>query len=97
MKNASVLSLAATVAIFALIQAKRTSALTQIIHPPVNDSDEPTPLYFSLIQSFSSQYVSAHSVVGLELALDFTNADETLLPGYSLHYVFTDAPISLLF
>ena len=98
MKSTRVLSPAAIVAVFALLQlvlrAKRASALTDIIHPPVNASDSRTPLYFALIQSFSGQYVSAHSVVGLELALDLINANETLLPRYSLHYVFTDAPVS---
>lgn len=63
-------------------------------YPPLNSSDSRTPLYFSLIQSFSGQYISAYSLPGLQMALDFINEDETLLPGYSLHFIFTDAPVS---
>ena len=86
-------------AVLVLLAPMRAGAVTspvfkEIIHPPVNASDGRTPLYFSLIQSFSGQYISAYSLVGLELALDIINDDPTLLPGYSLHYVFTDAPVS---
>lgn len=71
--------------------------LEEIRYPPVNDSDGRTPLYFSLIQSLTEgQYVSGPSMVGLQLALDLINADETLLPGYSLHYVLTDASCTLI-
>ena len=66
----------------------------EFVYPPVNEGDGRVPLYFSLIQSFSGQYVSANSITGLELALDQVNEDSRLLPGYSLHYVFTDAPVS---
>ena len=66
----------------------------EFVYPPVNESDGRVPLYFSLIQSFSGQYVSANSITGLELALDQVNEDSRLLPDYSLHYVFTDAPVS---
>ena len=71
--------------------------LEEIRYPPVNASDGRTPLYFSLIQSLTEgQYVSGPSMVGLQLALDLINADETLLPGYSLHYVLTDASVSYI-
>ena len=70
--------------------------LDEIRYPSVNASDGRKPLYFSLIQSLSkgSQYVSVYSLVGLEFALDLINADESFLPGYSLHYVLTDASVS---
>lgn len=68
----------------------------ELPYPPINASDGRTPLYFSLIQSFSGQYISALSLPGLQLALDLVNDDESLLPGYSLHYVFTDAPVSAI-
>ena len=69
--------------------------LEEIRYPPLNESDGRTPLYFGLIQSLvDGQYVSGPSMPGLELALDLINADETLLPGYSLHYVLTDAQVS---
>jgi gamma-aminobutyric acid type B receptor len=60
-------------------------------YPPENN-DSRVPLYFSLIQSFSGQYISSYSLPGLQLALDLINEDETLLPGYSLHFVITDTP-----
>ena len=68
----------------------------ELPYPPINTSDSRTPLYFSLIQSFSGQYISALSLPGLQLALDLINDDDSLLPGYSLHYVFTDAPVSAI-
>ena len=94
MKNTRVLCLAAIVAVFAVSQVKHASPLREITYPPVNESDGRTPLYFALIQSFG-QYISIYSMVGLEVALDFINADETLLPGYSLHYVYTDVLVSV--
>jgi hypothetical protein len=62
---------------------------------PPEDSDSRVPLYFSLIQSFSGQYISSYSLPGLQLALDLINEDETLLPGYSLHFVITDTEVRL--
>ena len=83
------------IAIISLIAlGKEASSISEVIYPQVNDSDGRTPLYFSLIQSFSGQYISAYSLVGLQLALDLINNDSSLLPGNSLHYVFTDAPVS---
>ena len=71
--------------------------LMDVTYPPVeNGPDARTPLYFSLIQSFSGQYISGYSLPGLHMALDFINQDGTLLPGYSLHYVFTDAEVKPL-
>ena len=91
MKSLRALFLAATVVVFALLLVKRSFSLAEIIHPPVNANDSRTPLYFSLIQASSGQSITVNSMVGLEVALDFINADPTLLPGYSLHYVFIDA------
>ena len=84
----------AIVIISLIALGKEASSISEVIYPHVNDSDGRTPLYFSLIQSFSGQYISAYSLVGLQLALDLINNDSSLLPGYSLHYVFTDAPVS---
>lgn len=63
-------------------------------YPEIDESDSRTPLYFSLIQSFSGQYISSFSLPGLQLALDLINEDESLLPGYVLRYVLTDAEVS---
>ena len=70
------------------------SSLVDVIYPPVVNGSGRTPLYFSLIQSFSGQYISAYSLPGLEMALDFINGDDTLLPGYSLHFVLTEAAVN---
>ena len=64
----------------------------EITYP--NVTDDRTPLYFSLIQSSSGQYISYYSMPGLQLALDLINNDSSLLPGYSLHFVHTDTPVS---
>ena len=53
-------------------------------------ADDKTSLYFSLIQSLSG----LDSVTGLQLALDQINGDPSFLPGYRLHYVLSDAPVS---
>jgi gamma-aminobutyric acid type B receptor len=81
------------VSLLSLLSSNAASpGLVDVIYPPVeNGPDARTPLYFSLIQSFSGQYVSVYSLPGLHMALDFINQDNTLLRGYSLHYVFTDA------
>ncbi|CAI8023404.1 Gamma-aminobutyric acid type B receptor subunit 1 [Geodia barretti] len=81
------------VSLLSLLSSNAASpGLVDVIYPPVeNGPDARTPLYFSLIQSFSGQYISVYSLPGLHMALDFINQDNTLLPGYSLHYVFTDA------
>ena len=78
------------------LRVEHSVSLDEIRYPSVNASDGRKPLYFSLIQSLSndSQYVSVYSLVGLEFALDLINADENFLPGYSLHYVLTDASVS---
>ena len=85
------------VSLLSLLASNAASpGLVDVIYPPVeNGPDARTPLYFSLIQSFSGQYISVYSLPGLHMALDFINQDNTLLPGYSLHYVFTDAAVRL--
>ena len=67
--------------------------LEQPYPPPFNDSR--VPLYFSLIQSFSGQYISSYSLPGLQLALDLINDDPEVLPGYSLHFVLIDTLVSM--
>ena len=56
-----------------------------------------TPLYFGLIQSLGgplSLYDGSGSVAGVKVALDRINDDPTILPGYTLHYTFTDSMVS---
>ena len=75
-------------------QRVRLATAAYDVEQPYPQRDSRVPLYFSLIQSFSGQYISAYSLPGLQLALDLINNDTTLLPGYSLHFIFTDAPVS---
>ena len=96
MKTFCVSAIAICIISLISLGVKETSSISEVIYPQVNDSDGRTPLYFSLIQSFSSgPYISAYSMPGLQLALDLINNDSSLLPGYSLHYVFTDTPVSI--
>ena len=54
-----------------------------------------TPLYFGLIQSFStSQLDGSGTVAGVNVALDQINSNCSLLPGYSLHYTVADSQVS---
>lgn len=53
------------------------------------------PLYFTLIQSLGGQYNASGSVAGVKVALDRINNDSTLLPGYTLHYTFSDSQVNL--
>lgn len=49
-----------------------------------------TSLYFGLLQSFGGTYDSSGSIPGVEVALDRINEEQTLLPGYTLHYILRD-------
>ena len=56
-----------------------------------------TPLHFALIQSLGgplSQLDGSGAVAGVKVALDRINNENTLLPGYTLHYTFTDSKVS---
>ena len=58
-----------------------------------------TPLYFALIQSLggsNSQFDGSGSVAGVKVALDRINNDSSILPGYTLHYTFTDSMVIYL-
>lgn len=64
---------------------------------PQEVKDEKIPLYVGLIQSYDpeidKQLNGVGTVVGTEIALDHINADETMLPGYRLHYNFINSPV----
>ena len=53
-----------------------------------------TPLHFALVQSLGGQFDGSGNVAGVKVALDRINNDTTLLPGYTLHYTFTDSKVS---
>ena len=52
------------------------------------------PLHFALIQGLGEQFEASGSVAGVKVALDRINNDSSLLPGYTLHYTFTDSKVS---
>jgi hypothetical protein len=57
-----------------------------------------TPLHFALIQSLGgpdSQLDGSGVVAGVKVALDSINDDSDLLPGYTLHYTFTNSKVNL--
>ena len=72
-------------------------ATTSHVYPPdsilTNYSDERTPLYFGLMQSFGGDYDGSGSLAGVHVALDLINRDASLLPGYRLHYTFMDSQV----
>ena len=62
--------------------------------------EDVTPLYVGLIQSYDptardEQLGSVGTVVGTEIALDHINANESMLPGYRIHYNFINSQVSL--
>lgn len=61
---------------------------------PAQPKPNTTSLHFGLLQSFGGTYDSSGSIPGIELALDNINKDETLLAGYTLHYVLRDSYVS---
>ena len=77
----------------------------ELIYPaqysrPNNNSNDIIPLYIGLIQSYDPKMKDAQLdtiglVVGTEIALDHINANESILPGYRLHYNFASAMVSL--
>ena len=57
-----------------------------------------TPLYFGLIQSFStSQIDGSGTILGVNIALDRINSNCFVLPGYSLHYTVADSQVSIIY
>ena len=55
-----------------------------------------TPLHFALIQSLGGQYDGSGAVAGVKVALDTINNNDSILPGYSLHYTFADSQVCTL-
>lgn len=65
--------------------------------PKIPDPWGRVPLYFALIQSLGgngSQLDGSGVVAGVKIALDRINNDTTMLPGYTLHYTFTNSKVS---
>ena len=72
------------------------------VYPDPQDSNVlkgRVPLHFGLMQSLGgplSQFDGSGSIAGVKVALDRINDDESLLPGYTLHYTFTDSKVQFI-
>ena len=74
------------------------------VYPPIDTaqnqlscipSDNVTcPLYVAVTMSFGGEYLSSGVIASIQYALDQINNDDSLLPGYSLHYTLTDSRVS---
>ena len=62
-------------------------------YPDPSDHKESTSLYFGLMMSLGGTYSSSGGVIGVQVALDEINNDDSLLPGYTLHYTLTDSKV----
>ena len=51
------------------------------------------PLHFAFIQSQSREFNSSGSVAGVKVALDRINNDNSLLPGYTLHFTYANSEV----
>ena len=63
------------------------------VYPPVNETDDRTPLYIATTLSFGGSYRSVGALPGVQIALDYINSNRSLLPGYTLHYTLTDSQV----
>ena len=66
------------------------------IYPKLADvslKNESFPLYFGLMLSLNGDDQSSGALAGVQAALDEINSRDDLLPGYSLHYTFTDSKV----
>lgn len=65
------------------------------VYPPVNETDERTPLYFALMMSFGGAYTTVGAVPAVQIALDYINSHPSILPEYTLHYTLTDSLVNV--
>ena len=64
------------------------------LYPTRSGSDiNTTHLYFGLMMSFGGDLVSSGAIPGVQVALDDINSNDSMLPGYTLHYTLTDSQV----
>ena len=99
------------IAILSLLLSVSAHGVQSLSYDPAADYDEvypdPTdegvlkgrvPLHFALILSLGGQYSqfdSAGSVAGMKVALNSINNDNSLLPGYTLHYTASHSKVTI--
>ena len=59
------------------------------------DGERRCPLYFTYMSSLSGGFASGGSIPGVQIALDQINEDPSMLPGYTLHYIFSDSQVKV--
>ncbi len=77
----------------ATISTVQSQTLT--IYPPVPSESESntTHLYFGLMMSFGGTLKSSGVIPGVQIALDLVNNNQTVLKGYTLHYILYDSQV----
>ena len=92
---ATVITLCVTILLPALTSAQglldRQVDILQTYPPTARDGTQ--SLYVAVMQSFSGGWVSAGGVPAIQLALDDINANDSVLPGYTLRYQLTDTKV----
>ena len=51
------------------------------------------PLYVALMMSFGGNFESSGVIPGVQLAIEQINQNQSLLPGYTLHYILMDTQV----
>ncbi len=86
----------ALVLVATLLEGPSAASPLKLTYPEVSaNSNETKPLYFGLMQSFGGGFNSSGVVPGVDVALDQINSDDSILPGYTLHYELSDSQVGV--
>ena len=92
---ATVITVCVTILLPTLTNAQglldRQVDILQTYPPTARDGTQ--SLYMAVMQSFSGGWVSAGGVPAIQLALDDINANDSVLPEYTLKYQLTDTKV----
>ena len=64
---------------------------------PDTSPDGTCPLFFGLLSSFGGVFLSSGCIPAVQIALDEINKDDSILPGYVLHYTLKDSQVCNIF